>query len=155
MPKPLLAIVVPVHNERGNLERFHQEVTAVMHDLSDYEWEFVFVDDGSRDGSFSVLNELHARDERVTALRFPPNFGSHVAIAAGIRAQPAGRRPDDRHAICADIGGRPHGLMVRRPRASLQSQVLATRGARVAVGAGPSSAGGHRGRQVRRWPRLR
>jgi polyisoprenyl-phosphate glycosyltransferase len=84
MPKPLLAIVVPVHNERGNLERFHQEVTAVMRELSDYEWEFVFVDDGSRDGSFSVLNELHARDQRVTALRFPRNFGSHVAIAAGI-----------------------------------------------------------------------
>jgi glycosyltransferase involved in cell wall biosynthesis len=84
MPKPLLAIVVPVFNERGNLERFHEQVTAVMRDLADYDWEFVFVDDGSRDGSFSVLSELHARDERVTALRFPRNFGSHVAIAAGL-----------------------------------------------------------------------
>ena len=84
MPKPLLAIVVPVFNERDNLERFHEQVTAVMRDLADYDWEFVFVDDGSRDGSFGVLRALHERDERVTALRFPRNFGSHVAIAAGI-----------------------------------------------------------------------
>lgn len=84
MPKPLLAIVVPVFNERDNLERFHEQVSAVMRDLVDYDWEFVFVDDGSRDGSFEVLSALHERDERVTALRFPRNFGSHVAIAAGI-----------------------------------------------------------------------
>jgi dolichol-phosphate mannosyltransferase len=84
MSKPLLAIVVPVFNERGNLERFHEQVTAVMRDLADYDWEFVFVDDGSRDGSFAVLSTLHERDARVTAVRFPRNFGSHVAIAAGI-----------------------------------------------------------------------
>jgi glycosyltransferase involved in cell wall biosynthesis len=84
MAKRLLAIVVPVFNEHDNLARFHDEVTAVMRELGDYDWEFVFVDDGSRDGSFDVLRMLHGRDERVTALRFPRNFGSHVAIAAGI-----------------------------------------------------------------------
>jgi dolichol-phosphate mannosyltransferase len=84
MAKPLLAIVVPVHNEHDNLEAFHAQVTAVMRDLGEYDWEFVFVDDGSRDGSFSVLSTLHDRDPRVNALRFPRNFGSHVAIAAGI-----------------------------------------------------------------------
>jgi polyisoprenyl-phosphate glycosyltransferase len=84
MARPLLAIVVPVFNERDNLARFHDEVSAVMRELRDYDWEFVFVDDGSRDGSFDVLRLLHERDDRVTALRFPRNFGSHVAIAAGI-----------------------------------------------------------------------
>jgi polyisoprenyl-phosphate glycosyltransferase len=84
MGRPLLAIVVPVFNERDNLARFHDEVSAVMRELGDYDWEFVFVDDGSRDGSFDVLRMLHERDDRVTALRFPRNFGSHVAIAAGI-----------------------------------------------------------------------
>jgi dolichol-phosphate mannosyltransferase len=44
----------------------------------------VFVDDGSRDRSFAILEELRARDHRVNALRFPRNFGSHIAIAAGI-----------------------------------------------------------------------
>jgi dolichol-phosphate mannosyltransferase len=84
MARPLLAIVVPVFNERDNLARFHDEVSAVMRELGDYDWEFVFVDDGSRDGSFDVLRTLNARDDRVTAVRFPRNFGSHVAIAAGI-----------------------------------------------------------------------
>jgi polyisoprenyl-phosphate glycosyltransferase len=82
--RPLIAIVVPVFNERDNLRRLYEEVAGVMRSLHDYDWEFVFVDDGSRDGSFEVLSALHARDERVLALRFPRNFGSHVAIAAGI-----------------------------------------------------------------------
>src|SRR5436309_3572007 len=84
VPRPLLAIVVPVFNERDNLRPFYEAVTAVMRSLRDYDWEFVFVDDGSRDGSFEVMSALRAQDERVLALRFPRNFGSHVAIAAGI-----------------------------------------------------------------------
>jgi glycosyltransferase involved in cell wall biosynthesis len=82
--RPLIAIVVPLFNERDNLRRFYEEVTAVMRSLREYDWEFVFVDDGSRDGSFEVLTALRAHDEGVLALRFPRNFGSHVAIAAGI-----------------------------------------------------------------------
>jgi len=82
--KPLLAVVVPVFNEHGNLRAFYDAVTDVMQSLGDYAWEFVFVDDGSRDGSFEVLSSLRQQDERVHALRFPRNFGSHVAIAAGI-----------------------------------------------------------------------
>jgi glycosyltransferase involved in cell wall biosynthesis len=82
---PLITIVVPVFNERGNLRSLHEAVTGVMRAMAGrYDWEFVFVDDGSRDGSFEVLQDLHAGDERVHALRFPRNFGSHVAIAAGI-----------------------------------------------------------------------
>ncbi len=84
MARPLVAIVVPVHNEKDNLVRFHEEVTLVMHQLGDYDWEFVFVDDGSRDGSFELIQILRDKDPRVAAIRFPRNFGSHVAIAAGI-----------------------------------------------------------------------
>lgn len=84
MASKLLSIVVPVFNERDNLRRFHAAVTGVMQGLSGCDWEFVFVDDGSRDGSFAIIEELAEIDPRVTALRFPRNFGSHVAIAAGI-----------------------------------------------------------------------
>ena len=82
--RPLIAVVVPVFNERENLRSFYEAVTAVMRSLRDYDWEFVFVDDGSRDGSFEVMSALRAQDDCVLALRFPRNFGSHVAIAAGI-----------------------------------------------------------------------
>jgi dolichol-phosphate mannosyltransferase len=84
MAKPLLAVVVPVHNEKDNLVRFHEEVSAVMQALGEYDWEFMFVDDGSTDGSFEVIQTLRDLDSRVAAIRFPRNFGSHVAIAAGI-----------------------------------------------------------------------
>ena len=84
MTRTLIAIVVPVFNERDNLRLFHDAVAAVAASMPDYDWEFMFVDDGSRDGSFDVLRDLRAADPRVRALRFPRNFGSHVAIAAGI-----------------------------------------------------------------------
>ena len=84
MTRPLISIVVPVFDERLNLHRLYAEVTAAMRSVGGYEWEFIFVDDGSRDGSFQVLEELSAADRAVLALRFPRNFGSHVAIAAAI-----------------------------------------------------------------------
>ena len=84
MTRPLVAIVVPVFNERENLPRFYAAVAEVIATMPDYDWEFVFVDDGSRDGSFEVLTRLRETDRRVQALRFPRNFGSHVAIAAGV-----------------------------------------------------------------------
>jgi glycosyltransferase involved in cell wall biosynthesis len=82
--RQLITIVVPVFNEHDNLRRFVEEVNAVMATLGAYDWEFIFVDDGSRDDSFGVLEDLRAADPRVFAIRFPRNFGSHVAIAAGI-----------------------------------------------------------------------
>jgi len=81
---PLISIVVPVFNEEDNLHRFYDAVTAVLRGIDGHDWEFVFVDDGSRDRSFAVIEELRGRDPHVTGLRFARNFGSHVAIAAGI-----------------------------------------------------------------------
>jgi polyisoprenyl-phosphate glycosyltransferase len=82
--RQLITIVVPVFNEHDNLRRFVEEVNSVMTALGAYDWEFIFVDDGSRDDSFAVLEALRAGDPRIFAIRFPRNFGSHVAIAAGI-----------------------------------------------------------------------
>jgi glycosyltransferase involved in cell wall biosynthesis len=84
MKRPLVAIVVPVFNERDNLRLFYDAVIDVIRSMPEYDWELMFIDDGSRDGSFEVLSGLRAHDERVEALRFPRNFGSHVAIAAGL-----------------------------------------------------------------------
>jgi glycosyltransferase involved in cell wall biosynthesis len=84
VPRPLITIVVPVFNEHDNIRPFYEAVSVVIRSVPEYDWEFMFVDDGSRDGSFEVLSALRDRDHRVQALRFPRNFGSHVAIAAGI-----------------------------------------------------------------------
>src|SRR5262245_48887645 len=55
-----------------------------MRSIPGCSWEFVFVDDGSRDRSFAVIEELRSRDDRVSAVRFARNFGSHIAIAAAM-----------------------------------------------------------------------
>ena len=82
--QPLVSLIVPVHNEEANLRRLYDAVNAVLRGVPGLEWEFVFVDDGSRDGSLRLIDDLHRVDARVLALSFPRNFGSHVAIAAGI-----------------------------------------------------------------------
>jgi polyisoprenyl-phosphate glycosyltransferase len=82
--RPLIAIVVPVFNERENLRLFYDAVSDVIGLMPEYDWELMFVDDGSRDGSFEAVRTLRDRDNRVQALRFPRNFGSHIAIAAGM-----------------------------------------------------------------------
>jgi len=56
----------------------------VMRAIAGCDWEFVFVDDGSVDRSFAIIQELRTHDGRVTAVRFARNFGSHIAIAAAM-----------------------------------------------------------------------
>jgi len=80
---PLISLVVPVFNEEANLRPFHEAVAEAIRSIADCRWEFVFVDDGSSDGSFAVIEDLRAQDARVNAVRFARNFGSHIAIPFG------------------------------------------------------------------------
>jgi glycosyltransferase involved in cell wall biosynthesis len=82
--KPICSIVIPVCDEEGNLPVLYEQLLTVT-ETEPLRWEFIFVDDGSNDGSFAVLGKLHSDDARVKALRFSRNFGSHVAIAAGLQ----------------------------------------------------------------------
>jgi len=78
----MLSIVVPVFNEQESLRQLHAELDEVGR-AHDYELEIVFVDDGSSDGSWSVIEELAAGDVRVRAVRFRRNFGKAAALSAG------------------------------------------------------------------------
>jgi glycosyltransferase involved in cell wall biosynthesis len=78
-------VVVPVFDERENLEPLHQELSAALAELPGGV-EFVYVDDGSRDGSAERLASLAARDARVRVLRFAENSGQSAAFAAGFEA---------------------------------------------------------------------
>ncbi len=81
----LISLVVPAYNEEAVLTAFHQEVSAEISDLVD-DFEFVFVDDGSRDGTAEIMRGLAARDPRVRAVLLSRNFGHEAAIEAGLRA---------------------------------------------------------------------
>jgi glycosyltransferase involved in cell wall biosynthesis len=82
----MITVVVPVYNEEGSLALLHGELDAVFRAQVSGPVEFLFVDDGSRDGSWRVLSDLAARDPRVRAIRFRRNFGKAAALSAGFRA---------------------------------------------------------------------
>ena len=82
---PLISLVVPAYNEEEVLEAFHREVSEEIDRLPD-DFEFVFVDDGSRDQTASIMRQLAARDPRVRAVILSRNFGHEAAIEAGLRA---------------------------------------------------------------------
>ncbi len=77
-----LSIVVPLYNEEANLEALHAEITAAVDEL-DLEWEAVYVDDGSSDSTYQILEKLAAEDKRIVGVRFRKNFGQTAAMSAG------------------------------------------------------------------------
>ena len=88
-PAPDVSIVVPLYNERRTLDELYRRTTEAL-EATGRAFELLFVDDGSTDGSFEELERLHARDERVRAVRFKRNFGQHPAMHAGfVRARGA------------------------------------------------------------------
>jgi glycosyltransferase involved in cell wall biosynthesis len=77
-----LSVVVPVFNEVQSLRVLHQQLTAALNAL-EQSYEIIFVDDGSNDGSYEVLEELHRKDPAVRVIRFRRNFGKTPALVAG------------------------------------------------------------------------
>ncbi len=75
--------IVPVFNESGNLAPLHERLTDAMKELGG-DYELVFVDDGSQDGSFAELSAIAGKDPRVKVVQLRRNFGQTPAIAAGI-----------------------------------------------------------------------
>jgi glycosyltransferase involved in cell wall biosynthesis len=86
----VISVVVPLHNEERSIALLYEELQASLDPLGE-DWEAVFVDDGSTDGSLSALTRLHAREDNVRVVRLRRNFGKAAALAAGF-AQAAGDR---------------------------------------------------------------
>ncbi len=82
---PALSIVVPVYNEAESLEELYRQVAAVCDRMGD-DWETVFVDDGSTDGSGRVLADIAGRDAHVRVVSFRANAGKSAALQAGFDA---------------------------------------------------------------------
>jgi glycosyltransferase involved in cell wall biosynthesis len=80
-----MSIVTPCFNEEASIERFYREACGVFSGMPGVELELVFVDDGSTDGTLSVVKGLRASDPRVRFVSFSRNFGKEAAILAGLR----------------------------------------------------------------------
>ncbi len=83
MPQVRCTVVVPMLNEARSLGALSERLTKVC-DANDLDWEVIFVDDGSTDDSFEEVKKINAADPRFKCLRFARNFGSHIAISAGL-----------------------------------------------------------------------
>ena len=79
----LLSIIVPCYNEEPVLQLFYAAIQKIAPDLPT-ELEFIFVDDGSRDGTLQKIQQLHAQDPRVRFVSFSRNFGKEAALLAGL-----------------------------------------------------------------------
>src|SRR3954447_23540679 len=79
--QPELSVVVTVFNEAGSLEELHRRATAA---LLGRDHQLIFVDDGSTDGSFGIVEALFASDPRVRGVKLKRNFGQHPAMHAGL-----------------------------------------------------------------------
>ena len=80
--KPTLSVVVPFHNEEDNITELYARLHSVMEEV-EWEYQLVFVDDGSTDLTYKRLSDLAAIDPCVTAVRLRRNFGQTAALAAG------------------------------------------------------------------------
>ena len=81
-----IAIVVPCYNEQEAIPYFYEEVNKISNTMRDKtEFEFLFVNDGSKDDTLKVLRELSKKDERVKYISFSRNFGKESAMYAGLK----------------------------------------------------------------------
>jgi glycosyltransferase involved in cell wall biosynthesis len=78
----VISVVVPLYNEEHSLESLYREIAAAL-DAAGHEFEVVFVDDGSTDGSLAALTQLHAETTNVVVVHLRRNFGKAAALQAG------------------------------------------------------------------------
>src|SRR5215211_1939531 len=82
-PRLDLSVVVTLFQERETLTELHERLTAAL-ETCGRSYELIYVDDGSTDGTFATLEEIHAGDQHVRAVRLKRNSGQHPAMHAGL-----------------------------------------------------------------------
>ena len=83
--KPLISIITPVFNEEEGLSTYEKEAYRIFLSREDLEFEIILVDDGSTDQSWAFIKLLCERDRHYRGIRLSRNFGSHIALAAGLK----------------------------------------------------------------------
>ena len=79
-----ISVVIPAHNEEGNIPLIYQRVRDVFSTLENYRFEIIFVNDGSRDDTQKVIEELAQNNDEVKYIEFSRNFGHQHAVKAGM-----------------------------------------------------------------------
>ncbi|MBI3788331.1 MAG: glycosyltransferase, partial [Ignavibacteriales bacterium] len=79
-----LSVVVPLMDEEESLQELYNQILHAVTPIGK-PFELIFVDDGSTDGSYRILEELHGHDKRIKVIRFRRNFGKSAALSVGFK----------------------------------------------------------------------
>lgn len=79
-----VSIIIPCYNEEDVLDTLYERINNVSNKLSDYECEFIFINDGSKDKTEQIIEEFNKKDSRVKLFSFSRNFGHQAAVSCGI-----------------------------------------------------------------------
>lgn len=82
----LLSVIVPCYNEEESIPYFYKEIDKVSTKMDYLDFEFIFVNDGSKDNTLEVIKKLNKKDKRIKYISFSRNFGKEAAILAGLEA---------------------------------------------------------------------
>jgi len=82
----LCSVIIPCFNEEDAIPIFYREISKHVSQLKDLNFEFIFVDDGSKDNTFTIMKSLSEKDIRVKYIGFSRNFGKESALYAGLKA---------------------------------------------------------------------
>lgn len=85
MSKKLISIVVPCYNEEPTLGILYEELNKVTSTMPEYDFEYVFINDGSKDKTLAILKEMALKDEKIKYVSFSRNFGKEAALLAGLK----------------------------------------------------------------------
>lgn len=78
-----VSILVPCYNEESTLTLLYPELKKLMDQMSCYEWEVLFINDGSKDNTLSIIKSLRDADDRINYINLSRNFGKEKAMLAG------------------------------------------------------------------------
>lgn len=84
MKKDKITIIVPCYNEQESLPIFYEEIAKIAKEMKNQEFEFLFINDGSKDETLKILKELSKKDDRVRFISFSRNFGKEGGMYAGL-----------------------------------------------------------------------
>lgn len=79
-----ISIIIPAYNEEESLPLLYDRLNKVISNLENYEFEMLFINDGSKDNTLKIIKELREKDARVSYVDFSRNFGKEVAMIAGL-----------------------------------------------------------------------
>ena len=82
--KSLISVIIPCYNEQAVIHQCHERVIKALKDLSDYDYEVIYIDDGSSDNTYKELQKFREQDKAVKILKLSRNFGKEAALTAGI-----------------------------------------------------------------------